>query len=68
MRSRREERGLRQEEVAARARDLGLGSNRSAVAAIEAGGREVNVGQFFLLPWLTDLELPEMFSDGLESS
>lgn len=43
-------RGLRQEDVAMSARDLGLGWDRATVAAIETGRRDITLTEGFLLP------------------
>ena len=56
----RVERGLRQDEVAAEARALGLSWTRATIAAIETGRRELSVGELWLLPWLYHVEVPDL--------
>ncbi|MFK0151160.1 helix-turn-helix domain-containing protein [Streptomyces sp. NPDC090493] len=46
----RESRGLRQEDVADAARSYGFTWGRSSVAALEAGNRELSLGELLLLP------------------
>jgi transcriptional regulator with XRE-family HTH domain len=50
MRALREERGLRQDDVAQAARRLGFHWTRAAVAKLEAGQRGLNAGEFLFLP------------------
>jgi Helix-turn-helix domain len=44
------EKGLRQDQVATAARQVGLGWTQSTVAAIEGGNRALSLGEWFLLP------------------
>lgn len=46
----RESRGLRQEDIANAARDYGFTWGRSSVAALEAGNRELSIGELLLIP------------------
>ncbi len=66
MRAVREERGWRQDEVAARARDFGLRWTRATVASVETGRREVTIGELLLLPDLLRyaVELPDLVPPG----
>ena len=52
LRELRQERGARQEDVAARAREIGLTWSRATVALLEAGRRQLSVGEFLLLPFV----------------
>lgn len=49
LRAFREDKGLRQDDVAAAARELGLKWGRSSVAALEGGSRDLKLEEFFLL-------------------
>jgi len=57
----REAQGLRQDEVAARARGLGLRWSRGTVAAIENGRRAIPLGETLLLPRLFEVDETELF-------
>ncbi|MEU6344450.1 hypothetical protein ABZ883_26280 [Streptomyces sp. NPDC046977] len=48
----REDRGLRQSDIAAAAAECGLSWGRSSVAALEAGTRNLSIGELFMLPWV----------------
>lgn len=50
LRELRLEHGLRQDQVATAARQVGLGWTQSTVAAIERGNRALSLGEWFLLP------------------
>jgi DNA-binding XRE family transcriptional regulator len=50
LRELRDEHGLRQDQVARAARQVGLGWTQSTVAAIERGNRALSLGEWFLLP------------------
>jgi DNA-binding XRE family transcriptional regulator len=50
LRELRDEHGLRQDQVAKAARQVGLGWTQSTVAAIERGNRALSLGEWFLLP------------------
>lgn len=51
--------GLTQDEVATAARELGFEWRQATVAAIEAGRRDVSLGEFFALPFLVQRLGPE---------
>jgi transcriptional regulator with XRE-family HTH domain len=55
LRQLREDLGLRQEEIAVAARKVGLGWDRSIVASIETGQRELRAEELLLLPLLWTL-------------
>jgi transcriptional regulator with XRE-family HTH domain len=46
----RQQRGWSQDDLAYRAREAGLSWNRSAIAAIEVGRRDIALEEFFVLP------------------
>jgi len=48
----RQQRGVRQEDVAAGARKIGLRWNRATVALIENGLRKLSLGEFLALPYI----------------
>jgi hypothetical protein len=50
LRELRLEHGLRQDQVATAARQVGLGWTQSTVAAVERGNRALSLGEWFLLP------------------
>lgn len=52
MRQFREDRELRQSDIAAAAAECGLTWGRSSVAALEAGTRNLSLGELFMLPWV----------------
>lgn len=68
LRALRDRHGLRQDDLAARARQLGLRWDRSTVAGIENGRREVSLGEFVLLPYILSravgvpVELPQLLT------
>lgn len=68
LRRAREARGLRQDDIAAAARRWGLRWSRSAVAAIEAGQRDLTLHEFLLLPWIAANQAPEAVMRGDDQS
>ena len=58
---------LRQEDIAARARGLGLDWTQSTIAAIESGSRGLSLEEFFSLPLIYHpLQLADLFADDFE--
>jgi len=58
---------LRQEDIAARARGVGLHWTQSTVAAIESGNRGLSLEEFFSLPLVYHpLQLADIFADDFE--
>ena len=62
----REQRGWRQEDVAARARAAGFNWKADNVQAIERGFRYLSVEELFVLPALFDVMLPVVFSESYD--
>jgi transcriptional regulator with XRE-family HTH domain len=52
IRALREQHGKRQDDLAATARHVGLRWSRATIATIEAGRRQLSVGEFLLLPYV----------------
>jgi transcriptional regulator with XRE-family HTH domain len=58
----REQRGHRQDDVAALARIAGLPWSRSTIATIEAGRRELSLSEIAALLIVLDMNLPDLFA------
>ena len=60
LRKHREEHGLRQDDVAHRVRELGVEWTRAVIAAIETGGRTLDIGELVLLAVALGIRLSDL--------
>ncbi len=60
LRAIRKQQGLTQDDVAERARQQGLGWTRATVGKIEAGGRELGLAEFLLLPLILSTTIADL--------
>src|SRR5262245_34354642 len=66
LRTERERRGLRQDDVAALARRWGFNWTQATVATIEAG-RRLSKEEMLLLPWIAAGQSPETIEEGCDA-